>query len=200
MKKKTYKENDCKVKKSNKKIITMIFVVLVIIIALLFDLFSVMDKKNEHPWKDGGKKVEDYTWKEFEKLTDEQKLAFSDEFTDNEFEEWMEKAKSSVRGKLPWKEDDKNPNEYTWEEFEKLTDEEKVLFSQEFEGNEFEEWMSKAEGTNSIEVPWKDGEKKPNEYTLKEFKKLTAEQQMVFADWFESEDKFNDWMKEAKEK
>ena len=45
------------------------------------------------PWENGGKQPEDYTWEEFEALSDEQQMAFQNSFEDNkDFENWYYKV------------------------------------------------------------------------------------------------------------
>lgn len=52
--------------------------------------------------------------------------------------------------------------------------------------------------SGKINLPWENGEKKPVEYTLEEFEKLTDVQQELFFEWFDSKDDFEQWMNDAK--
>lgn len=85
---------------------------------------------------------------------------------------------------------------YTWEEFEALSQEEQVEFQNSFKSQKgFEKWMVKAQ--KNISLPWKEGGKKPSEYTWEEFEALTATQQIKFQDSFENFEEFERWMEEA---
>ena len=93
------------------------------------------------PWEDGSKLPEDYTYEEFEKLTAEQQLAFQKTFESPEdFNSWLLNAEKA-RVEVPWDNGGKQPVDYTWEEFEALSDEQKMVFQNSFEDNkDFEEW------------------------------------------------------------
>ncbi len=146
------------------------------------------------PWENGGKKPEDYTWEEFEALTGEQQIIFQNSFKDfKDFENWMQNAQSN-KGKLPWENGGKKPENYTMEEFEALTEEQQMAFQNSFDNSEeFEEWMQNSEA-NGTKLPWENGEKEPSEYTWEEFEALTGEQQMAFQNSFDSNEDFENWM------
>ena len=105
------------------------------------------DKKilnQKYPWLSGGKAASNYTWNDFQKLTPEQQLAFPSAFKDAEaFESWM----SSVMPKdsVPWEiAGAKQPEEYTWEEFEALSPEQQMMFQSAFDNNDmFVNWYKK---------------------------------------------------------
>ena len=92
-----------------------------------------------------GKKPSEYTWEEYQKLSQKEQDDFYQWFGSKEaFEAWMEKVKpAETEPTVPAWDKAKKPSEYTWEEFEALTDIEKESFYQWFESNEaFEEWMN----------------------------------------------------------
>lgn len=158
----------------------------------------------EVPWsEDEAKKPEEYTWKEFEELTGEEKELFFEYFeSSEEFEEWQEQAQGNdVEENVPWNEENtKKPDEYSWKEFEALTPEEQEAFFGYFESaEEFENWKYEAKNRDLFEnVPWNaDNSKKPDEYTIEEFEALTPEEQELFFEWFDTAEKFEDWMKNA---
>lgn len=105
-------------------------------------------KKADSPWIKEGRNPKDYSWEEFEALTDTQKELFYDTFASNEdFDFWVSEAKKKADS--PWIKEGRNPKDYTWEEFEALTDTQKELFYDAFESNEaFDEWMNKAKANN----------------------------------------------------
>ena len=96
------------------------------------------------PWENSDKQPKDYTYEEFEELTAEQQLEFQDSFeTIDEFNQWLNEAQW-VSVEVPWDDGGKSPSEYTWEEFEALSDEQQIVFQNSFEDNkDFEEWYYK---------------------------------------------------------
>lgn len=103
----------------------------------------------------------------------------------------------SVSVTLPWENGGKSPAEYSLEEFEKLTNIQQELFYEWFDSKEdFEQWMSNAEKRDEAEivvVPWEGDGKKPSEYTMEEFEKLSDIQQELFFEWFDSTEEFQMW-------
>lgn len=101
-----------------------------------------------NPWEiDGAKKPSEYTWEEFQALTTAQQEAFFESFESTEaFEKWMDIAQEKDKEPNPWEVSGaKQPEEYTWEEFEALTPEQQEAFFESFESAEaFEEWMNRA--------------------------------------------------------
>ncbi|MBR5310949.1 MAG: hypothetical protein IKU42_07485 [Oscillospiraceae bacterium] len=152
------------------------------------------------PWENGGKKPKDYTWEEFEALTAEQQIAFQNSFKKFEkFEKWMEEA-TEIKVNLPWENDNKKPEEYTWEEFEALTAEQQMAFQNSFKNfEEFDKWLKKVnpEEIKIEENPSVNWTKPINEYTWEEFEAMTSEEQIVFQNSFESFEDFEEWMNNA---
>ncbi len=109
-----------------------------------------------------------------------------------------ENTSSSTELYLPWKDGGKQPSEYTWEEFEALEGGQQIAFQDSF-GNfeKFDEWMQKTR-YGEEKKPWdEDGAKQPSEYTWEEFEALSAAQQMMFQNSFESFEEFDEWMWKA---
>ncbi len=109
-----------------------------------------------------------------------------------------ENTSSSTELYLPWENGGKQPSEYTWEEFEALEGGQQIAFQNSFESfEEFDKWMQEAQfGTEKN--PWDEkGAKQPSEYTWEEFEALSAAQQMMFQNSFESFEEFDKWMQEA---
>ena len=135
----------------------------------------------EAPWdKPGAKQPGEYTWAEFEALSAEQQMDFQNKLGAEDFEAWMNQVQNeSVHN--PWgKPGAKQPGDYTWEEFEKLTAEQQMAFQYVLGEDTFEEWMNQAQ-SQQMEAPWhKPGAKQPGDYTWAEFEALTAEQQIIF--------------------
>ena len=94
------------------------------------------------PWEEpGAKQPKDYTFDEFNDLSQAQKNAFMDEFqSTDEFNKWADKAQEAD---APWKKQGaKQPKDYTYEEFNRLSDNQKLQFIAEFDSREaFEKWM-----------------------------------------------------------
>lgn len=154
------------------------------------------------PWEKGGKKPSKYTWDEFEALDDLQKEAFVESFGSNEsFEAWMEKAKNAEStDKMPWENGGKQPQSYTWAEFEALTADQKEAFIESFGSDDaFEIWMQGAQGTGNEEMPWEKGGKQPQAYTWDEFENLTDIQKEAFVESFGSNEAFEAWMESAQQ-
>ena len=85
--------------------------------------------------------------------------------------------------------------QYTWEEFENMSAEEQMAFQNSFESIEaFDTWLQSVQPIEQIDVPWENGGKQPDEYTLEEFEALPVELQMAFQNAFENIDAFSAWM------
>lgn len=100
-------------------------------------------------WDLSGKTPDAYTWEEYQALSPEQQDAFYLWFGSLEaFEVWMENAKpDEERQPEIWDKPGKQPNEYTWEEYQSLTPEEQDLFFLWFDSiDAFEAWMNQAQG------------------------------------------------------
>lgn len=152
------------------------------------------------PWENGGKAPDTYTWREFQRLNDAQKMAFQSWFgSDDAFADWMEQAQAS-NVELPWENGGKRPSDYTWAEFNALTGAQQMAFQNWFGGaSGFESWMQVAQGGgNAVVLPWENGGKRPDAYTWAEFENLTGDQQMAFQNWFGNNGRdFEDWMRDA---
>ena len=149
------------------------------------------------PWENGGKEPCEYTLEEFEALSETQKEMFISWFGDKEtFEAWKATAESEIENGGVSLESDKNPHEYTWTEFEALSNEQQELFFEKFETPEdFSEWMNIAQFEETYgKLPWKNGGKEPREYTLEEFEALSDAQKEMFFEWFETSEAFDAWM------
>lgn len=145
---------------------------------------------DEIPWENNGKAPEDYTWREFEKLTGAQQIAFQNYLGERGFEEWMERVQNSSSDN-PWENGGKDPEDYTWAEFEALDGAQQIAF-QNYLGQEgFEEWMERVQNAVS-DNPWENGGKDPEEYTWAEFEALDGAQQIAFQNYL-GEKGFEEW-------
>lgn len=150
------------------------------------------------PGENSSKQPKDYTWAEYEAMTEQEKAVFIASFESAEaFENW----KNSVTGTsevetMPWEGGGKQPAEYTWAEYEALTVSQKEAFFDSFGSTvEFDAWMSRATGTSEVEtMPWEAGGKQPKEYTWAEYEALTASQKEAFYDSLGSSVEFDNWM------
>ena len=96
-------------------------------------------------WNKPGKKPNEYTWAEYEALTMQEQDAFFLWFGSiDAFERWMNAVKPTedTTPDDDWVDAAKQPNEYTWEEYQALSPEEKDAFFLWFGSVEaFESWM-----------------------------------------------------------
>jgi hypothetical protein len=155
---------------------------------------KAQSETGKNPWElPGAKQPKDYTWAEFEALTSSQQIAFQEYLGTAEFEAWMEKAQSEI-GVNPWElPGAKQPEDYTWAEFEVLTGSQQIAFQEYLGEAGFEAWMEKAlseKGLNPWEIP---GAKQPEDYTWEEFETLTGSQQIAFQNYL-GIDAFIAWM------
>ena len=161
-----------------------------------FDLWMQEAQKQVYiPWEDGGKQPWEYTWEEYEFLTAPQKEAFYDVFgTAEAFDAWMRDANGIVAPIYPWENDGKQPEEYTWLEYEQLTPAEKDAFFDSFDSVEaFDMWMQNAQNVNAESI-LVNTDKKPKDYTWQEYEALEPAQKELFFDSFASLDEFQAWM------
>ncbi len=206
--------------KKSKLSLIIIIASLVVVGLLAFFFLGMGDLLNnntssevERPWEEeGSKQPSEYTWKEFNDLEGDQQIAFQNAFENfEEFEKWMENANpeaSETEVEIPWEETgEKQPNEYTWKEFEALDGAQQIAFQNSFEKFEdFEKWMEKVGGNagqaeqefEELELPWENGGKQPSEYTWDEFNDLEGGQQIAFQESFGSIDKFDEWLQANK--
>lgn len=100
-------------------------------------------------WDQPGKSPQEYTWAEYEALTPEEQDAFFGWFGSvNAFEAWMDAAKpvESSPEEPGWNKPGKQPDAYTWEEYQMLSPEEQDAFFLWFEDLEaFETWADRAQ-------------------------------------------------------
>ena len=138
--------------------------------------------ENDLPWENGGKKPEDYTYAEYERLTAAQQMAFQNAI---DFDAWLEREQGGTQDgtteeEMPWeKPGAKQPEDYTYAEFEKLTPAQQMAFQNAFD---FDAWLEREQGgTTEEEMPWeKPGAKQPEDYTYEDFEDLTPAQQIAF--------------------
>lgn len=167
---------------------------------------SVQPKETEPDfhWDEPGKKPNDYTWEEYQSLTSDKKEAFYQWFgSQADFEAWLEHAKSTEsEPSLPdWNKPGKQPDEYTWLEYQALSIEDRDAFFLWFASEDaFETWMNKAKPAESTQTDpvWKLPGKKPKEYTWAEYQALSPQDQDAFYHWFSSRKAFETWMNRVK--
>ena len=95
-----------------------------------------------------------------------------------------------------------NPEEYTWEQYQAMMPEEKMLFPDNFESMDaFNAWYDRVQPTEPVDtngptvnLPGKNAE----EFTWEEYQALTPEEQMLFPDYFESMDAYHVWYERVK--
>jgi len=145
---------------------------------------------DEIPWENNGKAPEDYTWREFEKLTGAQQIAFQNYLGERGFEEWMERVQNSSSDN-PWENGGKDPEDYTWAEFEALDGAQQIAFQNYLGERGFEEWMERVQNSSS-DNPWENGGKDPEDYTWAEFEALDGAQQIAFQNYL-GERGFEKW-------
>ena len=157
------------------------------------------DKVNEdkQPWDEfGAKQPKDYTWEEYEDLSEAEKNAFFESFKDvADFDAWLTDAQANA--KMPWKKGGKHPSEYTWEEYEALDAFQQDAFFESFDSAaDFDKWMRKATGAGLL--PWEeDGVKQPDEYTWEEYEDLSETEKNAFFECFDDVIDFDAWLTDA---
>lgn len=151
------------------------------------------------PWeKAGAKQPEDYTWREYLALSEQEQSMFYNSFGSEEaFDEWMKKVnpeeqKSDAEGNT----DIKLQSKYTWYEYMRLTEQEQTAFFNTFESEEaFNEWLDSVSPVQDDVCPWeRPGGKQPEDYTWDEYIKLTAEQQIIFFNYLNEKGQFDIWL------
>lgn len=189
-------------KKNRKKLIMSIVIILFIVIALpVMFLFE--------------KDAQSYTWEDYEKLSAKEKAIFPDKFNSmEEYNEWYSKVSSTANPDNFGNNDNeqvieatdindkgKKVSDYTWEDYQKLSDDEKAVFPDYFESmNAYKEWYKKAkeevEGKIKIDLGGKDAK----EFTWKDYEKLSLDEKAVFPDYFESMDEYYKWYESVEPK
>lgn len=145
-----------------------------------------------------------YTWEEYQALSLEEQDAFFQQFDSEEaFEAWLEAAKSEGNEHLvsKWDTSGKDPDQYTWEEYQALSNEEQDAFFLWFDTEDaFESWMETAKPKEStpLDLTWDKPGKDPDAYAWEEYQALSAEEQEVFYQWFNSEMEYEAWLERAK--
>lgn len=157
MKNKTVKKNRRRRNKKRIKVSGVLFSVVIVFLLGFILLYSnnngYVNLKNTdeaiilYPWDIEGKSTNEYTWEEYESLSDEEKEAFKGTFlSEEDFETWKMIAngvENSVPKLYPWDIEGKSTNEYSWEEYESLSNEEKKAFKDTFLSEEdFEVWKT----------------------------------------------------------
>ena len=98
-------------------------------------------------WSKGDKTPDTYTWEEYMALSSKEQEAFYQWFDSlQDFEAWMESVKpeETTESGAKWDTAGKEPDAYTWEEYQALTPEEQDAFFSWFESvAAFEAWMEK---------------------------------------------------------
>lgn len=177
-----------------KKLLWISLILGVVLCFLLAFLLCIKQmKKKEQP-------TSDYTWEDFNSMSNEEKDAFYERFeTEEDFEKWKDSVQpTETEYDFQWNEPGKAPNEYTWEEYQTLTPEKQEAFYQWFESvTDFEAWMESAKIPEDPTPVWDKSGKTPSEYTLEEYQSLSPEEQDAFYQWFASEDEFMSWLNDA---
>ena len=155
-------------------------------------------------WDASGKQPDAYTWEEYEALSAEEKDAFYLWFGSAAgFEAWMDAVKpvETVETVAKWDKPGKQPDTYTWEEYQALNAKEQDAFYQWFASKaEFEAWMDAAKPGETTEpaAKWNKPGKQPDAYTWEEYQALSSQAQEAFYQWFDSVDAFEAWMEAVK--
>ena len=169
------------------------------------------------PWEEpGAKQPEEYTWEEYCALSIEQQIEFQNSFSDNGFEAWLAKIQEDIDieddldipdvsdsandpasdGSFDWVQTGtKKPEDYTWEEFCALTNEQQDAFINSFDSQaEFEAWLNKNKGNVDVTDPGLPLDKKPEDYTWEEFCALDEAEMDAFIASFDSQAAFEAWL------
>ena len=157
-------------------------------------------KKEGYPWeKTGAKQPKDYTWAEYQTLTEAQKKAFMEHLGPYGLEAWLRKVQNKQES-YPWDVPGaKQPKDYTWAEYQALTDKQQAAFVNHLGSAGYQNWLTKVQGQKET-YPWEiSGAKKPQAYTWEEYEALTANQKKAFRNYL-GNDGFEAWLESLQEK
>ena len=135
----------------------------------------------EIPWnKSGAKQPKDYSWAEYQALSEKQKKAFMEHLGPQGLENWLEKTQNSQTAN-PWEQPGaKKPNQYSWAEYQALTQKQKEAFAAYLGSAGFQSWLNGGQVVNDVH-PWeKPGAKRADRYTWEEYEALTSAQKKAF--------------------
>ncbi|MBR6658236.1 MAG: hypothetical protein IKL18_08725 [Oscillospiraceae bacterium] len=197
--------------KANSKVETIKKILWVTIIAVIVIIFAIIvmfalpaseepeNRKNNISINEI-KGAKEYTREEYEALSPEEKLIFPDYFDDMEqYEEWYENnigMGSNSDLEVPEMDlKDKDPQDFTLEDYNNLTPEEKAVFPDCFESMEdYTDWYNNVMSEQESEVPGINlSEKEPKDFTLEDYNRLSPEEKAVFPDFFDSMDEYKKW-------
>lgn len=149
------------------------------------------------PWDESGaKQPADYTWEEYDALTGAQQKAFKAYLGVEVYGKWLDGVRETADVK-PWDEiGAKQPEEYSWEEYEALPTVHQIAFQHYLGLDAFTLWLNNVQG-QLVATPWDEpGAKQPADYTWEEFEALTGSQQMIFQ-YSLGTAGFQHWLEEA---
>lgn len=129
-----------------KKIIICVVLLLVVVAGAAIMLLNSSNSKagEEKEMSDYNKAVTEYTWEEFSSLKQSEQIKFQNSFeSEAELEKWLNLAQGGGEEYIPWVEGGKQPEDYTWEDFNSLTlpqqDKFKLAFDEE---DGFDKWLA----------------------------------------------------------
>ncbi len=118
------------------------------------DVYEDISKYEEISINDdflNGKYPEHFTWEEYQALTSEEQAMFPDCFYSlDEYKRWYESVQEDISNYEEISINDdflngRNPEDFTWEEYEALTTEEQAMFPDYFDSyDEYLQWMETA--------------------------------------------------------
>ena len=152
------------------------------------------------PWEiPGSTQPKDYTWAEYQALTEGQKKAFMEHLGPQGLEAWLAKVQDK-KTENPWEVPGaKQPKDYTWTEYAALTNKQQAAFANYLGTSGFRSWLNRVQGQKETVYPWeKPGAKQPADYTWEEYEALTKVQQKAFRDHLGS-DGFEVWLEKVQE-
>jgi len=151
----------------------------------------------EKPWEHEETPPQDYLWEEYNALTAEQQIAFLKSFESIEsFDSWLQENEPK-NFEIPWAEEKKKLEAYTWEEYNAFTAEQQMAFQNSFDSvDSFSTWMQQAQREES-DIPVENNDEAIKAYTWEEYERLTAEEQMEFQRSFASIEDFDRWLQKV---
>ena len=188
--------------KSKKILIAILSGILVILCAVA--LFLTLRQNRKFALANAGHMQGTYSWDEYQALSPEDQDAYFQLFDSVEaFEAWMNAVKPADDAELEfvWNKTGKDPDAYTWDEYQALDFKEQEAFYQWFDSQQtFEAWMksAKPDETTEPDAKWDKPGKEPSAYTWEEYQALDFKEQEAFYQWFDSQQAFEAWMKSAK--
>lgn len=187
-------ENSNTNKMNNRRMFVLLGLVILLLCVVIYFFTSLYGRDDTNTSEDSANSTEE-SLQIAENDSAEQNGSTTDIQTEAYLDETVNADTDMVTAGMQWDYSTKLPNEYTQEDYEALSEEQKDAFAAWFDSDEdYVKWESSVtESYTDLELPWMNGHKTPEYYTYEEFELLSGEQQDAFYDWFSSYEDFLEW-------